>query len=188
MESRVLTGHHEASCFFQVVLGDITAEQVDVIVNAANSHLVHGGGLAGAIVSRGGEEIQEESNRLAPIETGEAVVTGAGNLPSRWIIHAVGPIWGQGNERELLESAVASSLERAEELGAASISVPAIATGIFGYPKKEGTSVIVETVRSWLSGHPESTLRLVRFTAFDEPTAAHFADAVRSLATFMPDS
>ncbi len=188
MESRVLAEHHEADFVFQAVLGDMTAERVDAIVNAANSHLAHGGGLAGAIVARGGAAIQEESDRLAPIDTGGAAVTGAGTLPSRWVIHAVGPVWGQGNEHDLLESAVVASLERAAELGVTSISFPAISTGIFGYPKKEGTSMIVETVRTWLTDQPESTLRLVRFTAFDEPTADHFTAAVRALATFMPES
>ncbi|MEJ2580540.1 MAG: macro domain-containing protein [Acidobacteriota bacterium] len=188
MESGVLAEHHEADFVLQSVLGDMTAERVDAIVNAANNHLAHGGGLAGVIVARGGAAIQEESDGLAPVDTGGAAVTGAGTLPSRWVIHAVGPIWGQGNEHDLLESAVVASLERAADLGVASISFPAISTGIFGFPKKEGTSIIVETVRAWLTDHPESTLRLVRFTAIDEPTADYFTAAVRALATFMPES
>ena len=157
----------------------MTAERVDAIVNAANSNLAHGGGLAGAIVARGGAMIQEESDKLAPVATGNAAVTSAGTLPCRWVIHAVGPVWGEGDEEASLRSAVRASLDRAAELGATSLALPAISTGIFGYPKKEGTATIVGEARSWLDGHPDSSLTTVRFTAFDEPTAELFADAIR---------
>ena len=166
----------------------MTAEQVDAIVNAANTQLAHGGGLAGAIVARGGATIQLESDRIAPVATGDAAVTTAGDLPCRWVIHAVGPIWGRGNEESLLRSAVRASLDNAAELGAESIALPAISTGIFGYPKQEGTATIVDECRSWLVDHPESALKTLRFTAFDEETAGFFASAVRALATFMPNS
>jgi O-acetyl-ADP-ribose deacetylase (regulator of RNase III) len=188
MESRVLASQTIAGCQLEAVLGDMTAERVDAIVNAANTNLAHGGGLAGAIVARGGAVIQDESNTLAPVATGGAAVTSAGALPCRWVIHAVGPIWGDGKEESLLRSAVRTSLDRAAELGAASIALPAISTGIFGYPKEEGTATIVDEVRSWLSAHPDSSPTTVRFTAFDEPTADFFAVAVRALATFMPKS
>jgi O-acetyl-ADP-ribose deacetylase (regulator of RNase III) len=188
MDPRILAEHEGNSYVLQAVLGDMTAELVDAIVNAANSNLAHGGGLAGAIVSRGGAVIQEESDKVAPVATGYAAVTSAGALPSRWVIHAVGPIWGEGNEEASLRSAVRESLERASELGATSIALPAISTGIFGYPKREGTTTIVDEARSWLDGHSDSSLTTVRFTAFDEPTAELFADAIRVLATFMPKS
>ncbi len=175
-----------AGCSLEAVLGDMTAERVDAIVNAANSRLAHGGGLAGAIVTRGGPVIQEESDRLAPVATGDAVVTSAGTLPCRWVIHAVGPVWGTGDEENKLRSAVRASLDRASEIGATSVAVPAISTGIFGYPKHEGTAAIVDEARSWLTNHPSSTLERVRFTAFDEATAELFALAVRTLATFVP--
>ncbi|MCW8984833.1 MAG: macro domain-containing protein [Thermoanaerobaculales bacterium] len=188
MDPRILAEHVGNHYVLQAVLGDMTAERVDAIVNAANSNLAHGGGLAGAIIARGGAVIQEESDKLAPVATGNAAVTSAGNLPSRWVIHAVGPIWGEGNEEASLRSAVRASLDRAAKLGATSIALPAISTGIFGYPKQEGTTTIVEEARSWLDGHPDSSLTTVRFTAFDELTAELFADAIRVLATFMPKS
>ncbi len=188
MEPRILAEYTAGNCVLQAVFGDMTAERVDAIVNAANTNLAHGGGLAGAIVARGGAVIQEESNRLARVATGDAVVTSAGALPCRWVIHAVGPVWGEGEEEASLRSAVRASLDRANELFAASIALPAISTGIFGYPKEEGTSVIVGETRTWVSNHPESSLTAVRFTAFDGPTANLFAVAVRDQATFMPES
>ena len=188
MDPHILAERAVGRCVLQAVLGDMTSERVDAIVNAANTNLAHGGGLAGAIVARGGAVIQEESNQLAPVATGEAAVTSAGALPCRWVIHAVGPIWGDGNEEASLRSAVRASLEQAVELGATSIALPAISTGIYGYPKEAGTAAIVDETRSWLVDHPDSSLAAVRFTAFDEQTAGLFAIAVRALATFVPES
>jgi O-acetyl-ADP-ribose deacetylase (regulator of RNase III) len=188
MEPQVLARYTVAGCQLEAVLGDMTSEQVDAIVNAANTNLAHGGGLAGAIVARGGAVIQEESNRLAPVGTGNAAATTAGALPCRWVIHAVGPVWGEGNEEASLRSAVRASLDCAAELGAISIALPAISTGIFGYPKREGTAVIIDESRTWLVAHPESSLEILRFTAFDEQTAGLFAAAVGALATFVPES
>ena len=181
METEILAEGTVGACALQAVMGDMTSEEVDAIVNAANTNLAHGGGLAGAIVARGGSVIQEESNAIAPVATGDAGVTSAGALPCRWVIHAVGPIWGSGDEEKALRSAVRASLDRATELGAASIALPAISTGIFGYPKKEGTAAIVTEVRSWLAAHPDTPLHTVRFTAFDEPTARLFAEAIAAL-------
>lgn len=165
----------------------MTAERVDAIVNAANSNLAHGGGLAGAIVARGGSVIQEESDKLAPVPTGGAAVTSAGILPCRWVIHVVGPIWGEGNEEASLRSAVRAGLDLASELGVNSIALPAISTGIFGYPKSEGTATIVEEARLWIDGHSDSRLTTLRFTAFDELTAGLFANEIAALATFVPN-
>jgi len=181
MQSQILASMELEGTLLEAVLGDLTEEAVDAIVNAANSGLVHGGGLAGAIVRRGGAIIQEESDRMAPVPVGSAVVTGAGSLPSRWIIHAVGPRWGEGEEERKLRSAVRSSLDRAEELGALSVAIPAISTGIFGYPKAEGTATIVSEVLRWLRAHPESGVRRLRLTAFDRPTAELFAAALDSV-------
>lgn len=162
-----------------VVRGDITEEPVDAIVNAANSQLAHGGGVAGAIVRKGGRVIQEESSRLAPVPVGGAVVTSAGALPCRWVIHAVGPVWGEGDEENKLRSAVRQALMRAEELRAEKVALPAISTGIFGYPKAAGCRVIVSECGKFLQG--ASHLLEVRLVAWDEETAQHFLRACREL-------
>lgn len=175
MEAEVLAERIEGRCTLQAVLGDMTTEQVDAIVNAANSNLAHLGGLAEAIVDRGGQIIQTESTRLAPVAVGEAAVTSAGDLPCRWVIHAVGPIWGSGDEEASLRSAVSSSLDQASALGAASVALPAISTGIFGFPKKDGVRCIVDEARQWLREHPTAPVTALRFTAFDNLTAALFA-------------
>lgn len=174
----VLTRAEFAGSVIEVVLGDITEEQVDAIVNAANSRLAHGGGLAGAIVRRGGQIIQVESSALAPVPVGQAAVTSAGALPARWVIHAVGPRWGEGSEESKLRSAVRSSLEKAAEVGAESVAIPAISTGIFGYPKGAGTAVIVDEVLRWLRAESRPTVLLVHLTAFDRSTADLFAQAL----------
>ncbi|MFN3414213.1 MAG: macro domain-containing protein [Thermoanaerobaculum sp.] len=162
-----------------VVKGDITEEQVDAIVNAANSQLAHGGGVAGAIVRKGGKSIQEESNKLAPVPVGGAVVTSAGALPCRWVIHAVGPIWGEGDEENKLRSAVRQALLRAEELNAKSVALPAISTGIFGYPKAAGCRVIVYECAQFLL--QAQSAREIRLVAWDEETAQHFLEVCQEL-------
>jgi O-acetyl-ADP-ribose deacetylase (regulator of RNase III) len=163
-----------------VVQGDITEEHTDAIVNAANSQLAHGGGVAGAIVRKGGWEIQEESARLAPVPVGGAVVTGAGRLPCAYVIHAVGPVWGEGNEEAKLRQAVRSALARAEEKRLRSVALPAIATGIFGYPKAEGCRVIAQECWKHLQG--PGSLQEIRLVAFDDETAQRFTEACQDLA------
>ncbi|MDX1583086.1 MAG: macro domain-containing protein [Thermoanaerobaculia bacterium] len=135
----------------EIIEGDITELEVDAIVNAANSALQHGGGVAGAIVSRGGRSIQDESDEIGRVPTGSAAVTGAGSLPAKWVIHAVGPRMGEGDEDEKLESATRSALEKADEIGAKSIGFPAISTGIFGYPIERCAEVMLRTVDSFAS-------------------------------------
>ncbi len=164
----------------EVVQGDLTLQAVDAIVNAANSSLAHGGGIAGAIVRRGGEEIQVESYRKAPVPVGGAVVTGAGRLACRYVIHAVGPVWGEGDEEAKLRHAVRSALACAEELQLASVAVPAISTGIFGYPKAAGCRAIAEEVRAHLA-LPAASVRRVRLIAIDEETASHLLSAARAV-------
>ena len=176
LQTRIVTG-----CTVRAVLGDLTAERVDAIVNAANSHLIHGGGLAAAIVDRGGSIIQDESSDVAPIPVGGCATTSAGALPCRWVIHAVGPRWGEGEEEAKLSAAVVSSLEEATRLGARTLALPAISTGIFGYPKAAGTRVIVDTVCRWLEEQTGDDLGEVRLTAFDRPTADLFAAALRTI-------
>jgi len=157
--------------------GDITREQVDAIVNAANEWLQHGGGVAGAIVRAGGEVIQQESNRIGHVPTGGAAVTGAGRLPARYVIHAVGPIWNNYAPEEadrLLASAVRSSLQRADELGIATIAFPAISAGIYGFPKDRCAKVMLETIQAYFAQNPGSSVKEVRLVLFDAPTVQAF--------------
>ncbi len=163
-----------------VVVGDLTEEATDAIVNAANSALAHGGGVAGAIVRRGGAAIQAESDEKAPVAVGGAVVTGAGRLPCRYVIHAVGPVWGEGDEESKLRRAVGSALARADELGLASVAMPGISTGIFGYPKAAGCAVIVEEAARRLRAG-EGSVVTIRLVSIDEETASHFAAALGRL-------
>ncbi|MBN1867868.1 macro domain-containing protein [Candidatus Sumerlaeota bacterium] len=167
--------------WLRLVQGDITEERVDAVVNAANSALAHGGGVAGAIVRKGGDEIQRESDRVAPVPVGGAAMTGAGRLPARAVIHAVGPRMGEGDEDAKLSSAVRSALRLACEKGFGSISMPAIGSGIFGYPKDRCAEALLSTTLEFLKENPETTLREVRFCNFDEPTCSIFLAHFRSV-------
>ena len=133
-----------------VVKGDITELEADAIVNAANSYLKHGGGVAAAIVRRGGWIIQEESDeyvrRHGPVPVGGVAVTGAGNLNARYVIHAVGPRYGEDRGDEKLASAIRSALEKAEELGLRSIALPAISTGVYGYPLERCATIMADVL------------------------------------------
>jgi O-acetyl-ADP-ribose deacetylase (regulator of RNase III) len=166
-----------------VVRGDLTLEDVDAIVNAANGQLAHGGGVAGAIVRRGGAVIQEESRAWVrahgPVTTGEAAITGAGTLAAKHVIHAVGPVWrGHGDEPALLASAVRSALALADDYGLASVSMPAISSGIFGFPKPLAVRTIVEAVEAYFGDHPDSSITDVRFCNIDGETARLFVEQV----------
>jgi len=156
----------------EVVRGDITEQEVDAVVNAANSSLLGGGGVDGAIHRRGGAAILDECRRLGGCETGDAKATTAGDLPARWVIHTVGPVWrgGGAGEPELLESCHRRALEVARELGARTIAFPAISTGVYGYPVEEAARVAVDAVR----GHD---LELVRFVLFGDDAYEAFARA-----------
>jgi O-acetyl-ADP-ribose deacetylase (regulator of RNase III) len=161
-----------------LVQGDITAEPVDAIVNAANSRLLHGGGVAGAIVRRGGPSIQAESDAWVAAH-GEATherpaVTGAGRLPCKAVIHAVGPVWGSGDEDAKLRAAVLGALAAAGERGFASVALPAVSTGIFGFPKQRGASVIFQAIADFAAANAESPLREIRVTILDDPTLEAF--------------
>ncbi|MEX0801451.1 MAG: macro domain-containing protein [Dehalococcoidia bacterium] len=169
----------------RVVRGDITEEDVDAIVNAANERLAHGGGVAGAISRRGGPDVQRESEawvrERGPVPTGGAAITSAGALKARYVIHAVGPVWGQGDEEPLLASAVTSALSLADERGLASVSLPAISTGIFGFPKPLGAKVILRSVIEYLDSQPETSLREVRLCNIDAETCELFVAEARRL-------
>lgn len=170
-EHRLPHGH-----LLQLVHGDITEERVDAIVNAANSYLKHGGGVAGAIVRKGGKIIQEESDRIGYVPVGEVAMTTAGALPAKAVIHAVGPQWGEGNEDEKLRSAVYKSLKLADDNGFESIALPAISAGIFGFPKDRCAAVILQTIVDFCSEHRDSKLRTIRITIIDEQTLKPFMD------------
>lgn len=165
----------------EVVIGDITEEKTDAIVNAANRHLSHGGGVAGAIVRKGGDIIQIESNKIiekrGPLKTGEAVITNSGNLPCKYIIHTVGPVWGEGDEEEKLKKAIESSLQVATKNLLRSISIPAVSCGIFGFPKKRGTEIIYKTIKNYLKNR-ETTIELVRLIGIGEEIPNLFREAI----------
>ncbi|MFF0300842.1 O-acetyl-ADP-ribose deacetylase [Streptomyces sp. NPDC004562] len=165
-----------------LVQGDITREAADAIVNAANSSLLGGGGVDGAIHRRGGPEILAECRALRAsrygrgLPTGQAVATTAGKLPARWVIHTVGPVWSSGEDRSgLLASCYRESLRVADELGARSVAFPAISTGIYGWPMDDGARIAVETVRA-----AETAVEEVRFVLFDTAAYEVFARRVEA--------
>lgn len=156
-----------------VTMGDITDMDVDGIVNAANSHLVLGSGVAGAIRRKGGPSIQAECDGLAPIPLGEAAVTGGGALKARYVIHAAGMHPGGGMSRESLASATRNSLKRAADKGMRSIAFPAIGTGVGGFPVGECARVMITTVKDYLK-EGDKGIREIYFVLFDEPSLRVF--------------
>jgi O-acetyl-ADP-ribose deacetylase len=161
----------------QIVQGDITSETTDAIVNAANEQLQHGSGVAGAIVRRGGQLIQQESDEWirahGEVSHAHPAWTSGGLLPAKYVIHAVGPVWGDGNEDAKLAQAIHGSLDSADELKISSISLPAISTGIFGFPKDRAARVILAAIEKYFSQH-ESGIKFVRLVLFDEATIKSF--------------
>ena len=149
------------------VVADITSERVDAIVNAANSSLLGGGGVDGAIHRAAGPELLEACRHLGGCPVGDARATPGFALPARWVIHAVGPVWhgGSQGEPELLASCYRRCLEIAEDLGAKTMAFPAISTGVYGYPKAAAAHVAVDTIRA-----TPSPVDLVRLVAFDDET------------------
>jgi O-acetyl-ADP-ribose deacetylase (regulator of RNase III) len=162
----------------QIVQGDITNDEVNAIVNAANEHLQHGGGVAWAIVRRGGDVIQKESDlwikQHGPVSHTDPAWTSGGALPAKYVIHAVGPVWGDGNEDKKLADAVTGSLRVADELKCESIAMPAISTGIFGFPKERAAEVIFSAIETYFSNAQTSTLKTVRIVLFDDATIQPF--------------
>jgi O-acetyl-ADP-ribose deacetylase len=159
----------------RLVYGDIIERDVDVIVNAANSYLKHGGGVAAAIVRKGGKIIQEESDKISFVPVGSAVITITGRLPCKSIIHTVGPRMGEGNEDTKLRAAVRNSLELASDRKFKSISMPAISSGIFGFPKYRCAKILVEEAKNFLvNNNIITSLEIVEFCIIDGETRDYF--------------
>jgi putative ATPase len=182
-QHQILYGSSDSAHFtlIQVIQADITNETTDAIVNAANNELMHGGGVAGAISSRGGREIQRQSDlwvdTYGSVPTGGVAVTGPGRLPTRFVIHAVGPVYrSKARSEPELREAIWNSLAKADELGLQSISLPAISSGIFGYPKEDCAEVFFEVVPQYIREHKTTNLHVVRLSNFDYPTTAIFRD------------
>jgi len=165
----------------ELIQGDITDQQTDAIVNPANSQLLLGGGVAGAIRRKGGPTIQQECNRIGGTPVGTAVITGAGNLKARYVIHAVGPRMGEGDEDTKLRDATVSSLRLADSHSLTSIAFPAISTGIFGYPMDRCASVMLKATVDYLSS-AKTGLGKVAFVLFDGAALAIFEKHLQVLA------
>jgi O-acetyl-ADP-ribose deacetylase len=163
----------------ELVQGDITKQVVDAIVNAANSSLLGGGGVDGAIHRAGGPAILEESSRLGGCETGDAKATTAGDLPARYVIHTVGPVWngGEDGEDELLASCHRRSLEVAAELECRTVAFPAISTGVYRFPVDRAARIALETTREQLERHPQ--IERVTFVLFSDEHLGAFEAAAR---------
>jgi O-acetyl-ADP-ribose deacetylase len=164
----------------ELVIGDLTEQEVDAIVNAANSTLLGGGGVDGAIHRAGGPAILEECRSLGGCEPGDAKPTTGGNLPARHVIHAVGPIWrgGAAGEPELLASCHRRAVEIAAALGCTSLAFPAISTGAYGYPFEQAAPVAIAATQEALAANP--SVKLARFVFRDERTLAPYSDALAS--------
>jgi O-acetyl-ADP-ribose deacetylase len=176
----------------RLVVGDITERNVDVIVNPANSCLKHGGGVAAAIVRKGGQVIQEESDKIGYVKVGTAVITSSGKLPCKAIIHTVGPRTGEGNEDEKLRKSIISVLELAQEYGFKSISIPAISTGIFGYPKDKCARILLEESTKYFDRikyqlSSARTIDTIEFSLIDSETLHYFMHEMKKMK-YLPRS
>ena len=164
-----------------LVKGDITTEETDAIVNAAGKRLSHGGGVAAAIARKAGSELVHESQAWVaehgPVGHEKPAHTTAGDLPSKYVIHAVGPIWGSGDEDHKLHQAIYGALQRASELELESLSLPAISTGIFGFPMRRAADIHLRTLLEYLDEHPESSLKQVRIVLYDQEAVQAFQDS-----------
>lgn len=166
----------------ELVKGDITGQEVDAIVNAANSSLMGGGGVDGAIHRKGGPDILQECKRIRAeqypegLPTGQAVATTGGKLPARWVIHTVGPVYSKSEDRSpLLASCHTESLRVADDIGARTVAFPAISTGVYGYPLEEAAPVAIDAVRS-----ADTKVEDVRFVLFDDAAYLAFQKALEA--------
>lgn len=166
----------------QIVRGDITTEEVDAIVNAANEQLQHGGGVAWAISKKGGAAVQRESDlwirQHGPVTHSQPAWTSGGLLPAKYIIHAVGPVWGDGDENRKLADAVTGSLRVADELKCSSVALPAISTGIFGFPKDRAAEIIFSAVQDYFENN-HSDIKVIKLVLFDQPSVDIFLKSWR---------
>ena len=163
----------------ELVQGDITDLETEAIVNAANTALQLGGGVAGAIRRKGGPKIQEECNKIGGTRVGGAVITTGGNLKAKYVIHAVGPRYGEGHEDEKLKNATLNSLILADKHGLKSIAFPAISTGIFGFPKDRCAAIMLSTTIAYLEG--PTKLERVVYCLYGEDTFEIFKHSLQSL-------
>jgi O-acetyl-ADP-ribose deacetylase len=174
----------------ELVMGDITDETTDAIVNAANSSLLGGGGVDGAIHDAAGPALLEECKKIreqrGPLPAGQAVITSGGNLKARYVIHTVGPVWqgGNVNEPQILESCYCHCIEQANLKACASVSFPSIATGAFGYPVKPAAQIALRAIADLL--HKPKSVKLVRFVLFNESTYKAYAAAAEELSRDFP--
>lgn len=165
----------------RLISADLTERDVDAIVNAANSRLQHGGGVAGAIARKGGQVIQDESNKIGHVPVGKAAITIGGKLQARYVIHAVGPRMGEGDEDNKLKKAINSVLTLASEREFRSISMPAISAGIFGFPKDRCAKILVRETVAFLKNNPGTLLTLVEFCIFNQEAYVFFKGEIETL-------
>ena len=172
----------------RLIKGDITDQNVDVVVNSANSYLKHGGGVAGAIVRKGGKIIQTESDKIGFVPVGSSVITTSGKLPCEAIIHTVGPKMGEGNEDFKLSKSIHSFLSLASDNSYKSISIPAISSGIFGFPKDRCANILLDESIKFLQTN-NTSLQTIEFCIIDDETLFHFKNKFTKLKkNFFPFS
>ncbi len=173
---RVESGHG----VIELVLGDITKQAVDGIVNAANAALAGGGGVDGAIHRAGGPSIMEECRAIGGCPTGQTVITGAGRLPAKYVLHTVGPVWHGGGhgEAELLASCYRTALELARDNGLKSLAFASVSTGIYGYPVTQAAAIAIREIAAFLADNDQPSL--VRMVLFDQHTYDAYAAAVEA--------
>jgi O-acetyl-ADP-ribose deacetylase len=157
----------------RLIKGDITEQNVDVVVNPANSYLKHGGGVASAVVRKGGKIIQTESDNIGFVPVGSSVITTSGELPCKAIIHTVGPKMGEGNEDFKLSKAIHSCLSLASDNSYKSISIPAISSGIFGFPKDRCANILLDESITFLQNN-NTSIKIIEFCIIDDETLFHF--------------
>ena len=162
----------------RVIRGDLTESDVDAVVNAANSYLQHGGGVAAAIVRKGGRIIQEESDRAGYVPVGHCAITTGGSLKARYVIHTVGPRWGEGDEEQKLKDAVVNTLALATERGFTSLSMPAVSAGIFGFPKRRCAEIMVGESVNFITDH-DTSLKEINFFLMDRDIIQFFTEELR---------
>lgn len=165
----------------EIIRGDITKQEVDAIVNAANCSLLGGGGVDGAIHRAAGKELLEECRTLGGCKTGEAKITKGYNLPAKYVIHTPGPIWqgGRKNEKELLRSCYLNCLALASQYGCKTVDFPSISTGVYSFPLGKAAPIAIGAIAEYLKAHPE--IERVRMVCFDDRTAKHYISALENL-------